>query len=369
MMSTFKELFGAGVLSEEVTSQLQEAWDNRVQALHEEVEANLREEFSQRYEHDKGLIVEAADKMITEAIRAEIEEFAQDKREVVEAKVSYKKQIAEHASMLNKFVMEQMAKEIQELRQDRQLQKENFSKLEEFALTKLSGELKELKEDEQKLVQARVQMVAEGKKIIAEAKAKFIKEAAAKTEKLISETLRGEITQLREDIQMSKENAFGRKIMEAFAAEFMASGFADGTQVKKLSEQISALNVQLEETTKLVESKDEAIALAEKKTRITEGAMKRQTIMQELVAPLSKEKRSIMADLLKTTKTENLREAYNKYLPAVLNETSATKSKQMISESSVSQKTAVTGDKTSSEETTAPEAEILSLRKLAGLGK
>jgi hypothetical protein len=368
-MSTIKELFGTEVLSEEVTSQLQEAWDSKVKQLHEEVEANLREEFSQRYEHDKGLIVEAADKMITEAIQREIEEFAQDKRDVVEAKVSYKKKMREHAEMLNKFVMEQMAKEIKELREDRDAQKTNFAKLEEFALRKLSSELKELREDEQKLVQARVDLVAEGKKVIAEAKSKFIKEAAAKAEKLLSESLRTEITQLREDIQISRENAFGRKIMEAFAGEFMASGFADGTQVKKLGEQIAQLTSRLDEQSSLLESKEAEIAQAQKKMRIAEDTMKRQAIMQELVAPLGKEKRGIMEDLLKSTKTESLRESFNKYLPAVLNETvSATKAKAIINESAASQKTEMTGNKTSSEQEAAG-ADILSLRKLAGIGK
>lgn len=367
MMSNIKELFGSGVLSEEVQSQLQEAWDTKVQQLHEEVEANLREEFSQRYEHDKGLIIEAADKMITEAIRKELEEFATDKRDVVEAKVAYKKQMKEHAQMLNKFVMERMAAEIKELREDRVTQKQNFAKLEEFALRKLSSELKELKEDEHKLVQARVQMVSEGKKLLEAAKKKFIKEAATKAEKLLSEALRGEITQLREDIQVSRENAFGRKIMEAFAAEFMASGFADGTQVKKLGDQMAELKKQLDETAALVESKDQALAQAQSKIRIAEDAVKRQAIMQELVAPLGKEKREIMEDLLKTTKTENLREAYNKYLPAVLNEKTGTKTKTVISESAASQKTEVTGNKTSSEDS-AP-ADIISLRKLAGIGK
>lgn len=367
-MSTLKELFGAEVLSEEVTSQLQEAWDSKVRQLHEEVEANLREEFSQRYEHDKGLIVDAADKLISEAIRREIEEFAQDKRGVVEAKVAYKKAVREHAELLNRFVMEAMAKEIKELKEDRNTQKQNFGKLEEFALRKLSAELRELKEDENKLVQARVQLVAEGKQVIADAKAKFIKEAAVKAEKLLSETLRSEITQLREDIQISRENSFGRKIMEAFAGEFMASGFADGTQVKKLSDQLVALSSRLDETTKIVQSKDVEIAQAQKKIRIAEDAVKRQGIMQELVAPLGKEKRGIMEDLLKTTSTESLRESYNKYLPAVLNETSVQpKGKTVISESTASQKTAVTGDKTSSE-SSAP-ADIISLRKLAGIGK
>jgi hypothetical protein len=367
-MSTLKELFGTEVLSEEVTSQLQEAWDTKVRQLHEEVEANLREEFSQRYEHDKGLIVEAADKLISEAIRRELEEFAQDKREVVESKVAYKKAMREHAELLNRFVMETMAKEIKELREDRDAQKQNFEKLEEFALRKLSSELRELKEDENKLVQARVQLVAEGKQVIAEAKAKFIKEAAVKAEQLLSETLRSEITQLREDIQVSRENAFGRKIMEAFAAEFMASGFADGTQVKKLNDQLAELSSRLDETTKIVESKDAEIAQAQKKIRIAEDAVKRQSIMQELVAPLGKEKRGIMEDLLKTTPTESLRESYNKYLPAVLNETAVQpKGKTVISESTASQTTAVTGDKTSSED--AATADIISLRKLAGIGK
>ncbi len=367
-MSGIKELFGTGVLSEEVQSQLQEAWDSQAKVLREEVEATLREEFSQRYEHDKGLIVEAADKMISEAIRKELEELAIDKRDLAEAKVEYKKQVKEHAKLLNKFVMEQLAKEVKELRQDRTAQKANFEKLEEFALKKLSNELRELKEDEDKLVKARVDLVTEGRKVIAEAKAKFIKEAAIKAEKLLTETLRTEITQLREDIQVSRENAFGRKIMEAFAGEFMASGFADGTQVKKLGDQLAALTQKLEETTKLVESKDAAIAQAQAKIRIAEDAVKRQAIMQELVAPLGKEKREIMEDLLKTTKTENLRESYNKYLPAVLNETAAKPtSKTVISESATSQKTAVTGDKASSEDS-AP-ADIISLRKLAGIGK
>jgi hypothetical protein len=368
-MSGLKELFGTGVLSEEVQTTLQEAWDTKVKQLHEEVEANLREEFSQRYEHDKGLIVEAADKMISEAIRKELEEFSIDKRGVVEAKVNYKKQMKEHAKILNKFVMEQLVKEINELREDRTAQKANFEKLEEFALKKLSSELRELKEDEDKLVKARVDLVTEGRRVIAEAKSKFIKEASVKAEKLLTESLRNELTQLREDIQISRENAFGRKIMEAFAAEFMVSGFADGTQVKKLSDKLVSIEQKLTESTKLVEAKDAEIAKAQAKIRIAEDAVKRQTIMQELVAPLGKEKRDIMEDLLKTTKTENLREAYNKYLPAVLNETTVKPTgKTMISESATSQKTAITGDKTSSENA-APEAEIVSLRKLAGIGK
>ena len=96
--------------------------------------------------------------------------------------------------------------------------------------------------------------------------------------------------------------------MEAFAGEFMASGFADGTQVKKLGEQIATLTARLDETAQVVASKDAELTNAQKKIRIAEDAVKRQSIMQELVAPLGKEKRGIMEDLLKTTSTESLRE-------------------------------------------------------------
>jgi hypothetical protein len=148
----------------------------------------------------------------------------------------------------------------------------------------------------------------------------------------------------------------------------MASGFADGTQVKKLSDKLTVLESKLNQANKVATSKDVEIAKAQTKIRIAEDAVKRQSIMQELVAPLGKEKREIMQDLLKTTKTESLRESYNKYLPAVLNETAAKPTgKAVISESATSQTTAVTGNKASSEDT-AP-ADIISLRKLAGIGK
>ena len=69
-----------------------------------------------------------------------------------------------------------------------------------------------------------------------------------------------------------------------------------------------------------------------------------------------------MEDLLRPVKSEKLKESYDKYLSAVLNEQPIQKStKTVISESTTVE---VTGNK---QPTDTPAADIIDLRKLAGL--
>lgn len=369
-MANFSELFGAEVLSEEVTSRLAEAWDAKVRENKAEALAELREEFSQRYEHDKGVMVEALDLFIGENMQKELAELKQDRDAMVEARVNYKKSITEHARVLDSFVNSTFAKEITELREDREASKSSIKKLEEFTLRKLTSELNELREEEQKLVNTRVQLISEGKKAIKEAKHKFIAQAAEKSNSFIGEALRKEIGQLKQDITEARKNAFGRKIMESFAAEFMASHFADATELKKLSDKIITLESTLSEKAKLVETKEHAIASAERKARIAEDTLKRDRVMQELMAPLSKDKRGIMEDLLGTVSTEKLRESYQKYLPSVLNESGHKPGKKPLIESRQEQHTSVaTGDKQVDTTVADSGADIIMLKKLAGIGK
>lgn len=367
-MTAFPELLGSEVISEDVKVKLQEAWDTKLNEARAEITATLREEFAQRYEHDKGLIVESMDQMIGEAITAELTELREDRAALSAAKVAYAKKIREHNELLNKFVMEALAKEIGELRHERKEQKSNVGKLEEFVLHRLTNELNELREDEVALRDARVRLVTEGKQIIASAKTKFVKEAASRVESVISKTLKTEITQLKEDIQVAKQNTFGRKIMEAFAAEYMSSHFADGTVVKKLSAQLSTAKSKLDESQKALAAKDSQIADAQRKTRVAEDTSKRGAIMQELMAPLAREKREIMEDLLTTVRTDSLKESFEKYLPAVLdNKVAAKSAKSNLVESKSLQKTAITGNKIATSEGKTATADILSLRKLAGI--
>jgi SOS-response transcriptional repressor LexA len=78
-MANFTELFGSEVLSEDVKSKLAEAWDAKVKENKTEALAELREEFSQRYEHDKSVMVEALDLFISENLQKELTKLKESK--------------------------------------------------------------------------------------------------------------------------------------------------------------------------------------------------------------------------------------------------------------------------------------------------
>jgi hypothetical protein len=363
MAHAIEQLLSSEVLSEEVRSTLSEAWNAKLSEAREEITAELREEFANRYDADRDQMVSALDAMISETIKGELSEFAADKRAAVEARVEYKRKIAEHASLLDKFVMETLKREIAELRDDRKLQEGNFEKLEDFVMEQLTSELNEFHKDKKDLIEQKVRLVAEGKDMIAKAKAEFINKASTKLASIVEGTLSSELGTLKEDIKLAKENMFGRKIFETFAAEFMGSHLAEGTHVSKLSKELLNVKTQLEESRKEIIDREAKIEVANRQVRKITESRQREAVMAELMTPLSKDKRELMGKLLEGTATSNLKAAYGKYLPTVLNETTSTKA-QTLKES---QKTVITGNKANTQTGADSEAEIINLKKLAGI--
>jgi hypothetical protein len=363
MAHSIDELLSSGALSEEVRSSISEAWEAKQTELREEVAAELREEFAERYENDKAQIVEAMDTMIGEVIAKELAEFQQDKAKVAEDRVAYRTHMKEHAKVLDEFVMETLRKEINELREDREAQDKNMAQLEGFVLEQLTKELNEFHEDKRSLVEAKVKMIKEGKEIIEQTKRKFIENAANTVNKVLESTIKKELTTLREDIQVAKQNTFGRKIFETFAAEFMSSYLNEGTEVAKLNKAMNELKSKLDEATKAVAEKEVQLTESARKARIAEDKAERKLIMNEMMAPLSKQQKEIMGALLESTKTVDLQVAFNKYLPSVLKEDAKPqKTKKVLSESAKE----VTGGKTTETEVST-DANIFTLRKLAGI--
>ena len=86
MLEALKSLFENNVISEEIKAQIEEAWEARVNENKEQVTQALREEFSQRYEHDRSVMVEAIDRMINDQLAPEIAEFVEDRAQLAEAK-------------------------------------------------------------------------------------------------------------------------------------------------------------------------------------------------------------------------------------------------------------------------------------------
>lgn len=361
--NAIEQLLSSEVLSEEVRSTLSEAWEERLTEAREEITAELREEFANRYETDKTQMVEALDAMVSDTINTELQEFAADKKAAVEAQVEYKRKISEHAEILDKFVMETLNKEITELRKDRKLQEGNFEKLEDFVMEQLTSELNEFHNDKKDLIEQKVKLVAEGKEMITKAKEDFINKASGKLASIVDTTLSTELGTLKEDIKQAKENMFGRKLFETFAAEFMSSHIAEGTHISKLSKELSDVKSQLDESQKEIADREAKIDVAEKEVAKINESREREAVMTELMSPLSKDKRELMNNLLESVSTSKLKAQFNKYLPTVLNESSPVKSQKLTE----SQKTEITGNKADTTQETDSKAEIINLKKLAGI--
>jgi hypothetical protein len=360
-------LFESGVLTEEVSMQIKEAWEAKLNEAREEVTAELREEFAQKFEHDKSVIVEAMGHTIESAIRKEIEEFQADRASLISERVAYKKAIAEHAKLLEKFITSQLANEVKELRVDRAKMNEHLETTKLFVTKQLSRELAEFHNDKRELVETKVRMIAEGKELLNKTKQSFIKRSAELVEKSINKTLRSELNVLKEDIKQAKENDFGRRLFEAFAGEFMASQLNEGTEVSKMNKKLNENANEVATLKAMIAEKEAAIAATNKKVRIMEDRANRKAVMESLLSPLSGEKRRIMTDLLESVKTANLKTAFKKYLPAVLNETVSAKAetKQTLTEGKVTERT---GNRiVESHAGQNGDADIVVLKKLAGL--
>ena len=360
-MADITEIFGTEGLSEELRSQVQEAWENKLSEAREDISAELREEFAQRYENDKSQIVEAMDNMMSDALKKEISEFAEDKANVVKERVAYKTAVGEHSNMLSKFITDALVKEVKELREDRDGLKGQFTKLEDFVVRQLSKELTEFAQDKADLVEKKVQLVAEGRKLIDETKAAFVKRAAGIVEDTVSSTLKNEMTALKDDIKVAKENNFGRKVFEAFAGEYMSSYLNEGGEIRNLQQQIADQQKAVSEKEAAIEQKDADIKATETKLKIAEDKIVREKTLAELVDSLSKDKRQVMVELLESVQTTNLKKQFEKYLPAVLNEdVTPQDGKTIITEH--------TGDRNINiDDNNSINADIVNIKRLAGL--
>jgi hypothetical protein len=360
-------LLESGALSEEAGAAIKEAMEAKLNEAREEITAELREEFAQKFEHDKGVIVEAMDNMLTTAIQAEMTEFKSDRESLIAERVAYKKAISEHAKILEKFITSQLAAEVKELQADRAKVAENLETTKSFVVKQLSRELAEFHNDKRELVETKVRMVAEGKQLLNKTKESFVKRSAELVENTISNALRSEIAMLKEDITAAKENEFGRKLFEAFAGEFMSSQLNEGTEVAKVNKKLDESANKVAELEAVITAKEADIATAQKAKRVMEDRMNRKAKLDELLSPLAGQKREVMSDLLESVKTTNLKTAFKKYLPAVLNESvSAQAETKTLTESKVTEHT---GNRVVKETTqsTGDDADIVVLRKLAGL--
>ena len=364
MFDAIKPLLDSDLITEETRMEINEAWEAKLVEAREQARAELREEFAHRYEHDKTVMVEALDKMVTEGLAAEIQAVAAEKQALAEDRVKFQGKMKESAGKFNNFLVTKLAEEIGELRKDRKAHNEGLVKLEGFIVHALAREIKEFAQDKRDVVETKVRLVREARAKLEDLKARFVTESAKKMNQAVTNHLKAELSQLQEDIKVARENNFGRRIFEAYASEFGATHLNEKAEVRKLHDIIKSKDNKLSEAIRFVHKAKVLVESKERDLRVIKESNQRQAALDELLNPLNEEKQEIMRNLLESVQTPRLKAAFEKYLPAVL-ENRPAKTQKVITESV----TEVTGDKSAraNEQTEEDRSNVINLKRLAGL--
>lgn len=237
-------------------------------------------------------------------------------------------------------------------------------KVDTFVAGKLAEEIEELKADIERFRDLEAEYAAkivESKHDMAEQLSQELDQLVDKMDAFFELRLSEEMDELREDLEVVKQNEFGRKIFEAFANEFGKSYIDEDSLQSKLTVAESKLS-----------DAQTAIARLEE----AQAKMVREAKMEKILAPLSGKKREQMEFVLSNVETSRLEEAYNHFVGRILKEDAPAApavrqteepAKQTLTESAT---VVVTGEETITESQSKPVAQgdkFSHLRKLAGI--
>ena len=364
MLEALKSLFENNVISEEIQASLESAFEARLNETREVLTQQLREEFSQKYEHDKQVMIEAVDTMISEQLAQEIVEFTEDRNQLAEMKVKYAQKMKADTATMKEFVTRQLASEVLELHEDQKVMASKFGLLETFVVEALAQEIAEFYKDKQDLAETKVRLVREGRQQLAKVKEQFVQRAAQMVDTLVTEGLTTELTSLKEDIESARRTDFGRKMFEAFAAEYQTSYLNEKSETAKLLKVIDLKTAELTEAQAHVIMAQKVIESKKAESKRLGESIERQKIMAELLSPLNGEQKVIMSELMESVKTAKLVDSFDKYLPAVIAGKAPVQQKQALTEAKE-----ITGNKVSNTNRSSEleNNNIIDIRRLAGL--
>jgi hypothetical protein len=364
MLDALKTLFENNVISEDVRAEIEEAWNARVVEAKTAAVTELREEFAKKYEHDKGVMVEAIDKLVEDRLQAEISEFAEDRKQLAEAKAKYAVAMRKNADLLKGFVVESLAKEVSELHEDQKAMAAKYGQLEEFVVEALAKEIAEFHTDKKDLAETKVRLIREAKAQFAKVKSTFVKRSSALVAETVNKSLTKEISTLKEDIDSARSNDFGRKIFEAFASEYNNSYLNEKSETAKLLKVLDKKELELAEAKAAIQEKAALVESKQREIAEAQDTMMRNEKLHELLGPLSSEQKEIMTDLLESVQTNRLQAQFEKYLPAVIDGKTPAKKKALTEGKEI------TGNKVNTSISSAKGesgAEVFDIRRLAGI--
>lgn len=290
MDEILQKLLQSELLSEETKTEISEQWTAAVEAYKTKVRTEVSEE-----------------------VRLELsEQWLTERDELVEK--------------VEAFVKESLAAELQEL----QLDTVNFRDLEVEAA--------------EKIVEAKHQMAKEV--------AEELDQLVDKLDQFLEIRLAEELQELQEDIEIVKQNEFGRQIYEAFAETFAKTHSDEDSAVG----QLRVMEAKLRDATAALEQAEEERNL-----------LVREAKLEKLLAPLTGKKREQMEMVLKGVDTERLEESYKFFIGRILKEEKEEKSAPLTETVVEKRTTVVTGDDQVVEKAPVVNEDIVRARRLAGL--
>lgn len=361
MLDALKTLLENNVISEEVRANIESAWEQRINENREQVATQLREEFAQRYEHDKALMVEAVNNMLNDQLAEEISQFVEDRKQLAEAKAQLVQKAKKSEKVMKEFITTQLASEVKELHEDQVQMAAKFKTLEKFVVEALAQEIAEFHTDKQDLAKTKVRLVREGREALVKLKEQFVRRAAKLVESTVDKTLSKEIGQLKEDIEAARRNDFGRRLFEAFASEYSTSYLNEKSETAKLLKVIDKKDQAVQEANKAVLAAKAILESKEAQLSALNESIERQKVLSELLSPLANDKKAIMSELLESVQTQRLRSSFEKYLPAVVAGEAAPKRRALVEAKEV------TGNKQTSSVSSSEDSNIVDIRRLAGI--
>lgn len=316
-MSKLEQFLESSSLSDEAKTLIREAWEAEKQDL----AADMRQEFKTRYTEDLARVVEGVESMTNKVITESLAEVQEERRKLVEDRVKIRKAVGKYAQFANGIISEEVGK----MRTKQRKIEESLGKYAKFTNNIIAEELQEFHTERRNLVEARVQLMAHGRQRIEEARRSFVKRASQQTAYHFEQLARREFTQLRESLQEARANMFGRKLYEAFQAEFRAVMFNEDVEMRRVLQTVQLKNEELlearKQNTELANQLNETV----RRIEIMEDTQTRRKEIDKLVSPLNAKQRAIMEGLLEKTPTKKLNEDFNKYFKAVINGSSAPK--------------------------------------------
>jgi hypothetical protein len=241
-----------------------------------------------------------------------------------------------------------------------------IEKVDAFVAEQLTTEIAELQGDIERfrdLEAEYAEKLVEEKQNLAEEVADELDQLVDKIDAFFEVRLAEEIEELKEDLDVVKQNDFGRRIFEAFVTEFSKS-YVDEDSVQS---KLTVAESKLQDAQKQVNTLE-----------IEKNKMIREAKLQEILKPLTGGKREQMTFILQNVETARLEEAYKHFIGRVLKEEAApavapvvavesTAAVQVITEAT----TVVTGEEKIEPTPVADTAKSDALarqRKLAGIG-